>query len=332
MLQDWEATISLQAGPNEVEFTVYDACNAEGRVTYTLTSADGEFCGNAIIEAGEQCDDGNGVSGDCCSGTCQLEPDGAVCDDGDICTSDSACAAGSCIGADRSPLSCGDSYMCYKAAVTRGTLPFLPVSRHPLTDAFGANESDIRLAQSICVPGSVESEPVFSSAAHLVGYKMKERTSRPRPPAIVVTDRFGSIVVDPLKVSGLLSPAGYQLDGPAAPLGTGIIDHHECYTARMSQGKYPKGTTVEVAESLEQRTYQVLKPGRLCLAVDSDGAGVMNPNAHLMCYRVSRLSSEAKHQKVRKRIHVVDEFGTLELDTRREAELCVPATIDSPIF
>ena len=30
-------------------------------------------CGNGIVETGEQCDDGNTVSGDGCSATCQLE-------------------------------------------------------------------------------------------------------------------------------------------------------------------------------------------------------------------------------------------------------------------
>jgi len=33
----------------------------------------GAVCGNGIIEAGEECDDGNTVSGDGCSSTCQIE-------------------------------------------------------------------------------------------------------------------------------------------------------------------------------------------------------------------------------------------------------------------
>jgi fibro-slime domain-containing protein len=32
------------------------------------------YCGDGVIESGEQCDDGNSVPGDGCSGTCQIEP------------------------------------------------------------------------------------------------------------------------------------------------------------------------------------------------------------------------------------------------------------------
>jgi len=37
------------------------------------------FCGNSIIESGEQCDDGNTANGDCCSSTCQYESAATVC-------------------------------------------------------------------------------------------------------------------------------------------------------------------------------------------------------------------------------------------------------------
>lgn len=36
-------------------------------------------CGNGVVEAGEQCDDGNTTGGDGCNSACQLEPVGACC-------------------------------------------------------------------------------------------------------------------------------------------------------------------------------------------------------------------------------------------------------------
>jgi cysteine-rich repeat protein len=54
-------------------------------------------CGNGIVEFDEQCDDGNGVDGDCCSALCRRVPAGTPCgDDGRPCTSDVCDAAGAC--------------------------------------------------------------------------------------------------------------------------------------------------------------------------------------------------------------------------------------------
>jgi cysteine-rich repeat protein len=39
----------------------------------TPTPTPGGPCGNGVLDAGEQCDDGNTVNGDCCSATCQIE-------------------------------------------------------------------------------------------------------------------------------------------------------------------------------------------------------------------------------------------------------------------
>ncbi|MFT4569659.1 MAG: cysteine-rich repeat protein/parallel beta-helix repeat protein [Candidatus Binatia bacterium] len=56
-------------------------------------------CGNAILTAGETCDDGNTDVGDCCDATCSLEVAGSSCDDGTVCTLVDECdGLGACIG------------------------------------------------------------------------------------------------------------------------------------------------------------------------------------------------------------------------------------------
>jgi uncharacterized delta-60 repeat protein len=68
-------------------------------------------CGNGTLDAGEQCDDGNTVDGDCCDHRCQFEPSGAPCRDGDACTDGDACdGAGTCVGG--TPVDCDDGDLC----------------------------------------------------------------------------------------------------------------------------------------------------------------------------------------------------------------------------
>lgn len=68
-------------------------------------------CGNAVVEAGEDCDDGNTTSGDCCDGGCQFEAPGSSCDDSDLCTLTDGCdGAGGCVGTGS--LTCDDSDVC----------------------------------------------------------------------------------------------------------------------------------------------------------------------------------------------------------------------------
>ncbi len=64
-----------------------------------IGTLDPPVCGDAIHQAGEACDDGNFIDGDCCSSTCTAEV-GLACDDGLFCTTASACnSTGDCSAA-----------------------------------------------------------------------------------------------------------------------------------------------------------------------------------------------------------------------------------------
>jgi uncharacterized delta-60 repeat protein len=53
-------------------------------------------CGDAAVDPGEDCDDGNTDDGDCCSASCTFETTGSPCSDGDACTTGDSCDAGVC--------------------------------------------------------------------------------------------------------------------------------------------------------------------------------------------------------------------------------------------
>ena len=67
-------------------------------------------CGNGNLDPGEECDDGNGVDGDCCSASCRLEPDGQACSNGNACTTGGTCSAGVCHGG--TAVVCDDGNPC----------------------------------------------------------------------------------------------------------------------------------------------------------------------------------------------------------------------------
>ena len=57
------------------------------------------ICGDGALEAGEECDDGNTDSGDCCAADCTLESDGTACGDptDTACDNPDTCMLGVCV-------------------------------------------------------------------------------------------------------------------------------------------------------------------------------------------------------------------------------------------
>jgi cysteine-rich repeat protein len=98
------------------DIRAYDAETDEEIFDFTVTGSNGidylailRGCGNATLDDGEECDDGNVEPGDCCSQSCKLEP--GACNDRDACTGDGVCDGSTCTGAERfsCPLPCGDA-------------------------------------------------------------------------------------------------------------------------------------------------------------------------------------------------------------------------------
>ncbi len=57
-------------------------------------------CGDGVVDSGEQCDDGNTVSGDGCSSVCKIETAGSICGDGIVDVATEGCDDGNTVSGD----------------------------------------------------------------------------------------------------------------------------------------------------------------------------------------------------------------------------------------
>ena len=74
--------------------------------TPAATASPAPACGDGIVQAGEQCDDGAQNRQTCCQADCQFKPDGPANCDGNLCTND-ICTGGVC-----SETGCRDAESC----------------------------------------------------------------------------------------------------------------------------------------------------------------------------------------------------------------------------
>ena len=219
-------------------------------------------CGNGIVEGGEACDDGNLVSGDCCSSSCTIESAGTVCrpainacDVAETCTGSSPTCP-----ADTQPPT--DHYVVYKAkASPRFDLP--NSNKFPKKD-WNLNLNDITLDDgqpddpenyqvkketSLVLPAMKNDEPGPADPdLHYIRYQIKETKEGAGPydpeseryPSAVkhkkgrvwqLRNQFGTIDVTTKKVEAMLVPAAKDLGSPPAPPGDET--HYICYQAKV---------------------------------------------------------------------------------------------------
>ncbi len=92
----------LEAGEQCDDGNLVDGDGCDSNCTLTA-------CGNGITtpSSGEQCDDGGSVAGDCCDPLCAFEAVGSSCDDTELCTVADACdGSGVCVGSVQEQSGC----------------------------------------------------------------------------------------------------------------------------------------------------------------------------------------------------------------------------------
>lgn len=225
-----------------------------------------------------------------------------------------------------------DHFLFYNVRITRGTPDFEP-REVTLTDQFFDRSYDVLAPKVLGNPADKNDEGIFSPETHLLGYNISLRCpeaadcpGRERVRGILVTNQFGEITLDTRAAALLMVPSAKDLDDPVLPFEDPNIDHLKCYRVRESRGSAGfEPREVFVTDQFEQpKWFQVLRPAKLCTPVDKNGEGILDAERHLLCYEVRPAEGEPPHDRLRG-IHVNNQFGPLQLNTRREKELCLPS-------
>ncbi len=104
-----------------------------------------------------------------------------------------------------------------------------------------------------------------------------------------------------------------------------VIDHYKCYKAPKSPGTAAfAAREVTVTDGVETKRTRVIKTTEFCNAVDKDGQGIQDPDAHLQCYQIKDAPGQARF---------VPSTGTFDnelgagqqLVVKQTKRLCVPA-------
>ena len=103
-------TVSDVAG-TYVTATAYNSAGESARSNELLFAV--PVCGDAVLDAGEQCDDGNRTAGDGCSATCQVEAacGDAVLDAGEQCDDGNKTAGDGCSATCQIEAACGNAVL-----------------------------------------------------------------------------------------------------------------------------------------------------------------------------------------------------------------------------
>ena len=327
----WAATIPLAPGTNQVEFTVLNLCGSEVRQVFELQYAQAPECGDGIVNDGEACDDGNTEDGDCCSAICTLEPEGSACVDTDTCNAAGTCSAGACAAPESADDACSSGFLCYEVAETRGGAAFTSQSHVTLEDRLVRREFDVRRPLSLCAPAGLEGQPPSGDQADLLSYEVRRSIGQLKIPIwddVTIETALGTIVVNVLAPSGLLSPGATQRGGPASSTEAASEQPYLCHRLKVTPASgFTKDQQVRAASTYDDRLYDVKKPQRLCLPTTIDDQATQTPGPDLLCYKVQRAAGEPRHEKVAGELHTTDRFGTVEIDTRTEKEVCLPAAV-----
>ena len=103
-----------------------------------------------------------------------------------------------------------------------------------------------------------------------------------------------------------------------------LPDHFACYDVK-EETKLPKGLEVNLSDQFTtEEGVKIKKVKEICVPVNKNGEGILNPAFHLVCYDVK------SKEKVKANVRVTNQFTTdqpqeLKIKNKKIKRLCVPS-------
>lgn len=255
------------------------------------------------------------------------EQDSTPCTD----TDNIACTTAGCDGAGNCDQSHIDMcvppirhYQCYEMPRE----PFPVVTGVSAVDHFGASTLEVVRPKRLCNPANKNGEDptAVNDQNHLTGYIIKQTTPRFHSVANVqITTQFGAIVATLAKPDYLFVPTAKDLTGPPSPLANPAVDHLKCYKVAKAKQRV---TGVDVVDQFGHIVLDVKKPFRLCIPVDKNGEGILDPTQNLLCYKIRQTSSP--FFRGLSPVFINNQFEASQTAVDHLRELCVPSQVVFP--
>lgn len=230
-------------------------------------------------------------------------------------------AAASAVAATPPP-----AFVCDAATRQAGTPKPLPVPTFEVADQFASLDATVKQIDRLCAPASTTGTPPVDTATHLV--RRAEKASAPSDPirGVAVENALGAHALNLGRPSSLLAPTAVDANTAPAPLDfpSHALDRYACRSAKFA-GKasdFPaKGAILPLTDGDgTTRSYEILRPKRLCAAADVGADAKKNAGWHLACYE-ARAASVVR----RSGLHVNDGFGAQVVNGSATKEICLPS-------
>ncbi len=174
-----------------------------------------------------------------------------------------------------------DHFACYKSHKR----PRTRIATLQLDDQFGPGTLKVRGVRRLCAPADKQGQDpaALSAPDHLVGFKARQHTPRfQRLRDQVVKNQLGTMTIDVGRPKTLLAPTAKGLASTPPELADPLVDHFKCH--KVKKGRF-RLDGVAVEDQFGSYLVNVRRAKRLCSPADKVSSGVIEPIAHLLCYR-----------------------------------------------